>query len=78
MTPAKKQMLAYLSTLVALAISQRDWIWDIIKPWPRLWKIVAAVSAGVFITLVLLHSLDLLHEFLSIFNININILSWTS
>ena len=62
-------MLAYLTTLLAFAISKRDWIWDIIKPWPRLWKIVVVVIAGIFVTAVLLHGLDILPEFLSIFNL---------
>lgn len=71
MNNQKKLTLAYLFTLLSLAASQRDWLRDIMKPWPSLWKIIMSVIAGVFVTAVLLHGLDLLPEFLAIFNIRL-------
>jgi len=71
MNTNKKVQVGLLAALIGMAIGARAWIWDIIKPWPKAWKIVAAVLIGLFTTLLLVHGLDLLPEFLSIFNINI-------
>lgn len=61
---------ALLFSVIAMAISARKRIWYYLQPWPSLGKILFAIGIGIFVTLALLHGVDLLPEFLSIFGID--------
>jgi len=56
--------------LIAWAIEARDKIWRYIKPWPRWWELMFVACISIFVTSTIFFSLDLLGEFLQIFNIN--------
>ena len=48
----RKTTSALLVAVVAGFISRREQIWDYIKPWPKWWKLLLYLVAGLFVSLV--------------------------
>lgn len=65
----KRLILPLLGTFLAFMASQWPRIRYELRTVPSASKILLAIALGIFVTLALLHGLDLLPEFLSIFNI---------
>lgn len=56
MSKIRTSTAALLLLLLSYIIGSRDWIWDIIKPWPRWWKVLLYATAALFICMVFLWS----------------------
>jgi len=67
----KFTQLALLGTLLTLITSKWPRIRYELRYVPNIGKLILALLLGAFVTFALLHALDLLPEFLSIFNIQL-------
>jgi hypothetical protein len=59
MRKPKYDTLALWLLVVTFATAKRDWIWDIIKPWPRWWKVLLYATSALFFCAVFLWSCGL-------------------
>ena len=69
MTDLKATMLALLASLAIMATSKIDFIRYELRTVASIGKILLAAFFSIFVTASLLHGLDLMDDFLSIFNI---------